>query len=112
MRICWLPNCQSSVTGNSPYGISFCAFIFGNVIFGTGNVILALCYHTGRLALQVLHSKRNVQFQYQNICELVTDNGREYWYCHLADYRTSNLSKCHDIITGMVIWPITIPVIF
>ncbi len=30
-------------------------------------------------------------------------------YCHMADYRTGNLSKCQDVITGMEIWLITIP---
>ncbi len=44
-------------------------------------------------------------------CELVTDNGRwQYQYCHLADYHTGNLSKCHNVITGTVTWPITIQV--
>ncbi len=28
----------------------------------------------------------------------------------VADYRTSNLLKCHDVITGMVTWLITLPV--
>ncbi len=31
-------------------------------------------------------------------------------YCHLDDCRTGNLSKCHDVITGTVTWPITVPV--
>jgi hypothetical protein len=31
-----------------------------------------------------------------------------YQYGNLADYPTGNLSKCHDVITGMVTWPITI----
>jgi hypothetical protein len=29
----------------------------------------------------------------------------------MADYHTGNLSKCHNVITGTVIWLITIPVI-
>ncbi len=28
----------------------------------------------------------------------------------MPDYRTGTLLKCHDIITGMVIWLITVPV--
>ncbi len=28
----------------------------------------------------------------------------------MADYRTGNLSKCHNVITGMEIWLITVPV--
>jgi hypothetical protein len=31
-----------------------------------------------------------------------------YWYGNLANYRTGNLSKCHNVITGMVTWPITV----
>jgi hypothetical protein len=46
-------------------------------------------------------------------CEVVTENGRcQYRYCHLADYHTGNLSKCHDVITDEVMWKITKPVIF
>jgi hypothetical protein len=29
----------------------------------------------------------------------------------MADYRTGNLLKCHDVITGTEIWLITIPVL-
>jgi hypothetical protein len=28
----------------------------------------------------------------------------------MADYRTGNLSKCHSVITGTVIWLIAVPV--
>jgi hypothetical protein len=34
-----------------------------------------------------------------------------YRYGNLVDYRTGNLSKCHDVISGMVTWLITVPVI-
>ncbi len=33
-----------------------------------------------------------------------------YWYGNWAHYHTGNLSKCHDVITGMVILPISVPV--
>jgi hypothetical protein len=34
-----------------------------------------------------------------------------YRYSNFADYHTGNDTKCQDVITGMVIWPITVPAI-
>jgi hypothetical protein len=56
---CWLPNQEIYITGTAPYSTGTVIYLchFWKCNFFTGNVILALGYHTLKFSLLVLYLK-------------------------------------------------------